>query len=638
MTIHYRLPRFGMDADAVGRLINGDLPSSDDERWAIIDAPSYRIRKLLDEHLRSQAILRDCRDQRRPFILFLRSFSAEHRTTQADGLFMAGFAMHSIKLQAWVKHSLSGDEIPIIKLHGGSDALLADLDEGEGEAAVLSTHGRNWVAVAADLIQSASAIVFLVSDMAVGVVQEFELIRRFARTDRCAVVLLDPGDTPARADGGLELVRARLADFPHVFEFRPDTAGGTTAFPEELRPLLASWVRDPPPPTALSHALKAEFTYLEPSFTESAEFAETAKFLWHGLRLLRVMFDDTYWAAIKSAGIDFSHFTFPGAWPVAHKLYGLGLAIADFPAVREALWYLHLLYIVNDSDLALSLPSLSARYGKMAEQIHPGGPPDNEAHFMPAADTLALPASITTAVKLVEVAEDAERSDSAAATYFYQAAVICALRATDPDDALRRWVVASICRDWAMCQGRGGDLSWATVNCAHSVSLLRKLVADQGSYQRDLAVSLNNLGTLEHQREDLEAADRAFSEALDIRRAAPLDSDEARVDLYTSLVNLGLCRAEAGMLEEGAALYLEAVAVCEERLLSVREAVVDLLRVQGWLSLCLAKLPGREAEACDFARRTAASLAAAMQVAPAAAAALHVLVDEVARVTGLNAV
>ena len=60
--IHYNLYRFGVDEVAVGKLINGDLPSDGEERWQILDAPRYHIQRLLDEHLRAQAALRDDAD------------------------------------------------------------------------------------------------------------------------------------------------------------------------------------------------------------------------------------------------------------------------------------------------------------------------------------------------------------------------------------------------------------------------------------------------------------------------------------------------------------------------------------------------------------------------------------------------
>ena len=44
--IHYNLYRFGVDEVAVGKLINGDLPSDGEERWQILDAPRYHIQRL----------------------------------------------------------------------------------------------------------------------------------------------------------------------------------------------------------------------------------------------------------------------------------------------------------------------------------------------------------------------------------------------------------------------------------------------------------------------------------------------------------------------------------------------------------------------------------------------------------------
>ena len=117
MAIHYNLHRFGIDESAVGHLINGDLPTDDEQRWRIIDAPRYRIQKLLDEHLRAQTVLRDCRDSGRPFVLFLRSFSSEHQTDRVGQAVIAQFSLESVNFQEWLKSHLAADGIPIIKLH-----------------------------------------------------------------------------------------------------------------------------------------------------------------------------------------------------------------------------------------------------------------------------------------------------------------------------------------------------------------------------------------------------------------------------------------------------------------------------------------------------------------------------------------
>jgi hypothetical protein len=68
MAIHYNLYPFGADEFAFGRLINGDLPHDENERWDVIDAPRYRIEKLLAEHVQAQNTLRQCRDAELPFV------------------------------------------------------------------------------------------------------------------------------------------------------------------------------------------------------------------------------------------------------------------------------------------------------------------------------------------------------------------------------------------------------------------------------------------------------------------------------------------------------------------------------------------------------------------------------------------
>src|SRR5262245_55252880 len=121
MTIHYNLYRFGEDEYAVAHLINGDLPADDEERWRILDAPRYHIQKLLDEHLRAQAALRDCLDSGRPFVLFLRSFSSEHAGSRIDGHVAQQWSLNSVVFQQWLKLQMGDERIPLLKLHGGSD-------------------------------------------------------------------------------------------------------------------------------------------------------------------------------------------------------------------------------------------------------------------------------------------------------------------------------------------------------------------------------------------------------------------------------------------------------------------------------------------------------------------------------------
>lgn len=386
----------------------------------------------------------------------------------------------------------------------------------------------------------------------------------------------------------------------------------------------------------LEQALNAEFTYLEPGFTDSEDFATTETYIWRQIRLLRVMFDDTYWAALKSHGIPFQHFTFPGAWKVAHQIYGLAIATADFRAIREALSYLYLLYIARGADFALVIPHLAAQYGELAANIFPAGEPDTEARYASGPDPFKLPAKIGLAIELFQLAETAgRRQDSETAIYLYQAAVICALRSTDRDDRERRWIIANMCRDWAKFQGGTPQLVWAVTNCAFAVRLFRDLgEADPDQYIRDLALCLNNLGSLHFRQRDFSAAEAAFVEGLEIRRTIASESGDYLVDLYTSLANLGLLRAELGELDAARALYSEALAVCEKRLSFDPTAIVDLTRVLGWMSLCLAKVPDTAHEGLVYAQRAAGNLATVSQVSPDSEAGLRELVDTALRATG----
>lgn len=286
--IHYNLYRFGMDELAVGRLINGDLPSDDEERWQIVDAPRYHIQRLLDEHLRAQAALRACRDTGKPFVLFLRSFSSEYHDRRIEGSIGSRFLLQSVVFQDNLKFYIEPG-IPVVKLHGGSDGFYSGRSK---DALILSTHAENWSTVAAELIQAASAIVFLVGRLTAGVVEELDLIRKHDQERRCIVVLFDQDTAPGNSSG----FRCRLPDFPHVFDGQPELM-----IPEVGR-LLPSLIVDSRTKAPLEAALNLEFTYLEPAFVGSEEFACTERTIWRVLRLLRVMFEDTYWAALKAHG------------------------------------------------------------------------------------------------------------------------------------------------------------------------------------------------------------------------------------------------------------------------------------------------------------------------------------------------
>jgi tetratricopeptide (TPR) repeat protein len=636
VTINYNLYRFGYDEFAVGHLINGDFPDDDEERWRIVEAPGYHIQRLLDEHFRAQAALRKCRDSGKPFALFLRSFSFEYRGIR-EGMAVGGqVSLISLDFQQALEAHLEEAGVPIIKLHGGSDGFHSTL---RGDVKILSTHADNWQTIAAKLVQGASIIVFLVSGMTPGVMQEFDLIRTLGQSSRCIVLLADPTEAPERASGDVESLRAQLADFSTVFELKSTPIGAKQSFPTELESILAALVRAGTTSAPLEQAINAQFTYLEPGFLASEDYVSTETYMWRALRLLRVMFDDTYWAALKAHDVPFRHFTFPGPWKIAHQIYGLAIATADFRAIRESLRYLSLLYIWRGADFALLIDMLANQYQELTEQIFKSGPPDTESRFTSTRDPLTFPATTDTAIAMLRVAATAGgQQDAETANYLYQSALICALRSTDGEERERRWITANICADWAKLQAHSPLVEWAVANYLFALKLFRDLAsADPDRYAADVAQCLNNLGTVHFQRRDFPAASAAFGEALAIRRGLPPDSKGYAYGLSNSLVNLALVRVEMGEHDAARALYSESIALSQKRLSTEPGAIVDLTRQQTLLSVCLSKIPGATSEGLAYAQRAAANLSSVSNINPENDEALRTAINEAVRANGGSA-
>src|SRR5262249_15928488 len=231
----------------------------------------------------------------------------------------------SLWFQQWLDfHIREKEGISTIKLHGGSDGTIPEhSDYGVRHANKLSTHSGNWQAVVTELIQAASVIVFLVSDLTPGVAKEFDLVRELGQTNRCLVVVHaghtfeHPSPTFDRS-GDLAIIRGRLAGFPNVFDVRLN--GRNTSYPEQLTQVLTRLIRGARTQAPLEQTLQAKFSYLEPGFVDSEDFVTTEQLIWRGLHRLRVLFDDTYWAALKANGVAFEHLEFSGAWVYAHHL------------------------------------------------------------------------------------------------------------------------------------------------------------------------------------------------------------------------------------------------------------------------------------------------------------------------------
>jgi tetratricopeptide (TPR) repeat protein len=616
--IHYNLYRFGVDEYAVGHLINGDIPDSDDQRWNVLDAPRYRIGKLLAEHRTAQNALRHCRDSNQPFVLFLRSFSAESRAHREGRAISGMITAHSKEFQDWLAFCLMERSVPLIKLFGGGDTLLsAGSFPGAPDTGVLSAHADDWLNVVAELISAAASIVFLVSHLSKGATLELEQIRSRNRQDRCLVVLMNPQKTFSREDGeDIDTLHRAVHDFPNVFELEPGRESPRpSATSAAFRSCFEDQLRNAGAPAHLDQSLVAGFSYLDPDYFVSGDYADTERFLWKELRRLRAVFHDRYWAALNARNISFQQLRFDTEWLPAHRAYGLAIATADFAGIQEALHSLQLLYTVRGSPYAFNIQALRHQYRELAAECMPSVVPDTEARFTDHKDPLMLAPSQGAALRIFEYAETgAQNGNLEIANYLYQVAVNIALACGDRDETENKWILSRMTHDWAKFQTGTNLATWALVNYEFSISMSRELAAkDPERFLPDVALCLNNLGTLLYRLQDLRACEAAFQEALKIRRTMPVDSEKYNENLGHSLMNLGMVATARGALETARECYNESIRVTTERLSTEPAAIVELAHRQLLLARCLAAMPGEEQSAraaTEAANRTLPKLRA----------------------------
>jgi len=595
--IHYNLYRFGVDEYAVGHLINGELPGDEDQRWNVIDAPRYRIEKLLAEHVQAQNTLRQCRESSRPFVLFLRSFAAENRA-QREGPAISGMIMaHSKQLQDWLAFCLMERSVPIIKLFGGSDALFSGASfPGAPDTGVLSTHADNWLEIVAELISAASAIVFLVSHLSKGAALELGQIRSRNCQDRCLIVLMDPQKMFSREDGDdIETLQRAFHDFPNVFELEPPRESPRpSATSAAFQSCLEDRLLDAGAPGELDQSIAAAFSYLDPDYFVSADYVDTERFLWKELRRLKAVFSDPYWEALKTRDISYRELRFDTEWLPAHRAYGLAIATADFAAIQAALVPLQLLYTVRGSLYAFNIQALRHQYRELADKCMPSGVPDTEKRYTDHKDPLTLTPSQGAAVRVFEYAETAAQNDDLdGANYLYQVAVNIALVCDDRDETDNKWIRSRMTHDWAKFQARTNLAKWAVVNYGFSVALSPEIdETDPGCFLPEVALCLNNLGTLHYNLQEFQACEAAFQEALEIRRARPVDSERYHENLGHSLMNLGMVATARGALGTARECYEESIRVTAERLPREPSAIIELAHRQILLAHCLAMTSG----------------------------------------------
>jgi serine/threonine-protein kinase len=105
-----------------------------------------------------------------------------------------------------------------------------------------------------------------------------------------------------------------------------------------------------------------------------------------------------------------------------------------------------------------------------------------------------------------------------------------------------------------------GDLDAVETVLREALAIYRAL-GDSASGRAPLARGLSDLGALHFQRQELEAAEEFFEQAVDLLRGGP---DIERVDLATPLNNLGLTRIRLGDPEGAEAILSEALAINRE--------------------------------------------------------------------------
>ncbi len=192
-----------------------------------------------------------------------------------------------------------------------------------------------------------------------------------------------------------------------------------------------------------------------------------------------------------------------------------------------------------------------------------------------AADALRRDGRLAEAIKVAQQALDLARARLADSE-----------EASDPSrtDGAQRDRSISLDNLGQVAQDQG---DWQAAEAAYRESLqirraLLKRLGDTPEAQRDLSVSLDNLGRVSRAQGDWQAAEAAYRESLAIRRALLKrlgDTPEAQRDLSVSLNNLGQVAQAQGDWLAAEAAYRESLSISRallERLGDTPEAQRDL--------------------------------------------------------------
>ncbi|MGH7217530.1 MAG: tetratricopeptide repeat protein [Nitrospiraceae bacterium] len=608
--------KLGNNADALRRLYSGDLPTNEDERWNMIDGPRYGLEQLIDEHERALSILAACQTNGRPFCLFLRNFSFE----SPDGF---TFLAESSRFQGWLTGHLAVRNVPVIKLHGGSDAVIPiqkfNVNTGErpdrpdsDESGTLSTHAGNWFEIATELLAAASLTVLCISKLSDGVLREIGMLRSQQRMDRCLVAVMK---SPRPSDEETRELQDHLVDFPHVFQ-SPDW---NLLHVWEVIPILDQLIDTGRTEATFPHSLNTRCAYIEPAELASEDNQQAKRNIWLSIRTVRVRLRDEYWRAVVDSGIPIGPSMVDREWRLLHGLYSLAMAVGDFRAVSESLQHLALLYRLHGSLFTFNLSFLAKKYEELSERLGPPYTLDFEAKILdqPEAKPPDTPRGVREMTDLAR--RLASNGDRDAASTYYQLAFIGALHPANKEEPGRSATLRSILYDWANEQANAGNFAWAEVNFKFALAISRSLVAQFGKrFQPELARTMANLGAMYTRVGRHAEADSLQSQALDMRRELAQDDQAQLRDLAKGLASYADTKKAIGDHETAITLLVESLSIWRRVVENNPAAVTELTMYLVYVSLYFADVDNR-VEGLKLAREAAGLLEAVKEYNPSVA-------------------
>lgn len=334
-------PKLGLEADAVRRLLSGDIPEDRRERENMIEGISQRLAAIHHSHFQARKIVLDYSRRRTQLALFLRNFGLEE-----DGGLMN---LSSARFESSLRTLVAGHGISLMSLRGGSDSLF-------GPKPVFSTDSEDWEEIAKQLIAGAKLIVVLAGRLSPGLLVEIELIRALGKQHRTVIAVTDQGAPTfplLRPPVHDELItRGDLGDFfkdfSNVFDLNPqhqqeDEEGRFSSWQgaSVVQGLAADTFSTD---VDVTKAIAAHCGYVPSEIRTSADYATSVAVLRRGLDLLEeqlnlhqvelvgMVQERPTWSEITDQGMY--------GWVGGHFCYGLSVAVEDYRSMISSLRYL----------------------------------------------------------------------------------------------------------------------------------------------------------------------------------------------------------------------------------------------------------------------------------------------------------